>query len=92
MSKRQGQTVLITGASSGIGQATALYLAERGYSVIGTSRSIARLGSLQSEAAKLGISVASVELDINSDEDVDGALPRIMEEHGVIDVLVNNAG
>ena len=92
MSKRQGQTVLITGASSGIGQATALYLAERGYSVIGTSRSIARLESLQGEAAKLGISVASVELDINSDEGVDGALPRLMEEHGVIDVLVNNAG
>ena len=92
MSKRQRQTVLITGASSGIGQATALYLAQRGYSVIGTSRSIARLGSLQSEAVKLGLSVASAELDINSDEGVDGVLPRLIEEHGVIDVLVNNAG
>jgi len=90
--KRQGRTVLITGASSGIGQATALYLAERGYSVIGTSRSIARLESLQIEAVNQGVSVTCVELDINSDEAVDAVLPRLMEEHGVIDILVNNAG
>jgi short-subunit dehydrogenase len=92
MSKRQGRTVLITGASSGIGRATALYLAERGYSVIGTSRSLGRLESLRIEAGNQGTSVTCVELDINSDEAVDAVLPRLIEEHGVIDALVNNAG
>ena len=86
------ETVLVTGASSGIGRATALYLAARGYSVIGTSRSMARLAELQTEASKSGLSFTAVELDINSDEDVDKVLPRLMEEFGAIDVLVNNAG
>jgi short-subunit dehydrogenase len=92
MSKRQGRTVLITGASSGIGRATALFLAAKGYSVIGTSRSLGRLESLQIEAGNQGTSVTCVELDINSDKAVDAVLPRLIEEHGVIDVLVNNAG
>lgn len=88
----QKRTVLITGASSGIGMATALHLAEKGYSVIGTSRSMERLAALQDEVANRGLVVAAVELDINSDSGVDDALPGIVEEHGAIDVLVNNAG
>ena len=86
------RTVLITGASSGIGMATALHLAEKGYSVIGTSRSVERLASLQEEAAGRGLTVAAVELDINSDSGVDKVLPGIVEEHGAVDALVNNAG
>ncbi len=92
MPASQGKTVLITGASSGIGKVTALYLAEKGYSVIGTSRSPERLADLQSEASVRGLSVTAVELDINSDEGVDSVLPALIEEHGIIDALVNNAG
>ncbi len=88
----QGKTVLVTGASSGIGRATALYLAEKGYSVIGTSRSLERLAGLCQEASRKGLAVRAVELDINRDEAVAAVMPGLLEQVGAIDVLVNNAG
>ena len=84
--------VLITGASSGIGLATALYMAERGYRVVGTSRSKDRLAGLEEEASRRGLPVAGVELDINSEAGLTDALAAIAEEHGPVSVLVNNAG
>ena len=92
MPKPAKQTVLITGASSGIGEAAALYLADRGYSVIGTSRCIGRLAKLQNEALNRGHPVTTVELDINSDADVLRVFTRLKESHGAVDILVNNAG
>ena len=87
-----GRNVLITGASSGIGRATALYLAERGYTVIATSRVNSRLDDLRAEATHRGASVISVELDINSEDSVAFTVPELIERHGAIDALVNNAG
>ena len=84
--------VLITGASSGIGKATALYLAERGYNVIATSRDASRLEELHTEAAERGASIVGIELDINSDAAVSRIVPELIAQHGTIDVLVNNAG
>ena len=84
--------VLITGASSGIGKATALFLAERGYTVIATSRVASRLNDLRSEAGQRNTSVIGVELDINSEDSVAFIVPELIERHGAIDVLVNNAG
>ena len=84
--------VLITGASAGIGRATALYLAECGYTVIATSRDSARLSGLHEDAAERGVSVIGVELDINSDDAVSRTVPELIGQHGAIDVLVNNAG
>lgn len=84
--------VLITGASSGIGRATALYLAERGYTVIATSRELSRLDGLHADADSRGVSVIGVELDINSDDAVARIMPELIERHGTIDALVNNAG
>lgn len=84
--------VLITGASSGIGRATALYLAERGYTVIATSRVNSRLDDLRAEATNRGASVISVELDINSEDSVAFTVPELIERYGAIDALVNNAG
>ena len=93
MSSHSGPSrVLITGASSGIGHATALYLAERGYDVTGTSRVIERLAGLEQDAANRGVRVRALELDINSDEDVDAGLKSVIDEEGGVDVLVNNAG
>ena len=92
MSESDEQRVLITGASSGIGLVTALYLAERGYSVIGTSRSLDRLAELEEAASKRGLDVTSLELDVNSDAGVQAVVPGVLEKHGTIDVLVNNAG
>ena len=85
-------TVLITGASSGIGQATALYLAEKGYSVIGTSRSIARLANLETKASERGVPLRAVEMALNSAKGVDHVMRSLIGEFGNIDVLVNNAG
>lgn len=86
------EVALITGASSGIGMATALYMAERGYRVVGTSRSKERLAALEAEAARRGLPVAGVELDINNEAGLAETLAAIAEEHGPVSVLVNNAG
>ena len=92
MPENARKTVLITGASSGIGRASALYLARKGYSVIGAGRSSTRLDSLVRDAGDEGVQLATVELDINRDDEVDREMPRLMERVGGIDVLVNNAG
>ena len=85
------ETVLVTGASSGIGKATALYLAEKGYSVIGTSRSLGRLNSLITEAELLAGTVEGIELDVDHDESIAAALKPVIDSNKRIDVLVNNA-
>ena len=92
MSSVAPKTVLITGASSGIGRAAAVYMAQRGFSVIGTSRSIERLRTLTDEASRSGLPITGVELDPNTDKGVAGVLPALVDERGGIDVLVNNAG
>jgi NAD(P)-dependent dehydrogenase (short-subunit alcohol dehydrogenase family) len=74
---------LITGASSGIGQATALRLAKAGYQVYGTSRRGAQSGSQSFEM---------LALDVTRDESVHAAVAELMRLEGRIDLLVNNAG
>lgn len=76
------QTVLVTGASSGIGAATALALHEAGYRVFAGARRTERLQPL----AKAGISV--VTLDVTNEH----SLQRLVKKIGRIDVLINNAG
>ena len=92
MSSAPPKTVLITGASSGIGRAIAVYMAQRGFSVIAASRSAERLQTLIGEASRSGLPISAVEMDPNSDESVSGVLPALIEDRGGIDVLVNNAG
>jgi NAD(P)-dependent dehydrogenase (short-subunit alcohol dehydrogenase family) len=74
---------LVTGASSGIGQATAELLARAGYKVYGTSR---RGGDAR------GRSFAMLSLDVTNDESVDATVRDVMQSEGRIDLLVNNAG
>lgn len=85
------RSVLITGASTGIGRAAALYLAERGYRVAATSRSLERLDGLRREAERFG-GIHCVELDVDSDHSVSEAASSVVDSYGHIDVLVNNAG
>jgi NAD(P)-dependent dehydrogenase (short-subunit alcohol dehydrogenase family) len=81
--KIEGSVALVTGASSGIGQATALRLATAGYKVYGTSRRGAQAGQRSFEM---------LSLDVTSDESVDAAIKAVMRSEGRIDLLVNNAG
>ena len=83
---------VVTGANSGIGRATALHLAEHGYAVYGTVRSLDRAGKLLAEAEKRGVNVELAELDIADDASVAAGFADIASRAGRIDVLINNAG
>lgn len=78
-----GKVALVTGASSGIGEATAARLAEAGYEVYGTSRRGALAGERTFEM---------LPLDVTRDESVGAAVNEVLRRAGRIDVLVNNAG
>jgi short-subunit dehydrogenase len=81
--KSRKLVALVTGASSGIGKATAERLAAAGYKVYGTSRRGASLGQLPFEM---------LALDVTSDASVDTAVTTLLGAEGRIDLLVNNAG
>lgn len=84
---------VVTGANSGIGRATALYLAGRGYRVYGTVRSVSKAGKLQAAADAGGLTIHLVELDVADDASVTAGFAQILAEtDGRVDVLVNNAG
>ena len=74
---------LVTGASSGIGEAAAKRLADAGYKVYGTSRRGSQPGQLNFQM---------LPLDVTRDESVDAAVAELMRLEGRIDLLVNNAG
>jgi NAD(P)-dependent dehydrogenase (short-subunit alcohol dehydrogenase family) len=82
----EGRVALITGASSGIGEATALELAARGFTVYGVARRIDRMAGLTEH----GVHV--FEMDVTDDASMTSGVERILREEGRIDVLVNNAG
>jgi NAD(P)-dependent dehydrogenase (short-subunit alcohol dehydrogenase family) len=81
--KIEGSIALVTGASSGIGEATAERLALAGYKVYGTSRRRAPAGQRSFEM---------LPLDVTSDESVEAAVREVVRLDGRIDLLVNNAG
>jgi NAD(P)-dependent dehydrogenase (short-subunit alcohol dehydrogenase family) len=81
--KLKKSIALVTGASSGIGEATAERLATAGYKVYGTSRRGAQTGER---------SFGMLPLDVTSDESVEAAVNELMRLEGRIDLLVNNAG
>jgi NAD(P)-dependent dehydrogenase (short-subunit alcohol dehydrogenase family) len=86
------KTVLITGASSGFGKATTLYLARQGHYVIATSRSRVRLDELAALARHKGLTITTRAIDISDPASVAENVPAILSEVGDLDVLVNNAG
>lgn len=86
------QTVLITGANSGIGRATAVRLAASGYRVHAAMRDTAKAEKLLGLAAQAGCEVHPIELDVCDDTSVQRATAQVLAEAGQIDVLINNAG
>lgn len=85
-------TILVTGASTGIGQATALHLASKGHQVFAGVRSPDTANELKEKIAADQLPVELIQLDITNDESVDAAVAAIMAKCGRIDALVNNAG
>jgi NADP-dependent 3-hydroxy acid dehydrogenase YdfG len=84
--------VFVTGATSGIGKATAIKFAENGYSVIINGRRAERLKELEGELTELGCRVLSLPFDVREREAVKKAIESIPDEWRAIDVLINNAG
>ncbi len=83
---------LITGASRGIGRATALALAHAGYDVVAAARSMENAGEALDELRAANPAASAVNMDLASADSIKEAIGRIVKEKGRIDVLVNNAG
>lgn len=80
------KTVLITGASAGIGRATAIYLAQNGYNVYGAARRTTKMEELKSFGIK------PISLDLTKEESIISCIDTINKEAGSINILINNAG
>lgn len=80
------KTVLVTGASAGIGKATAILLAQNGYNVYGAARRTEKMHDLKNYGIK------PISLDVTKEDGVTACVEQIFKEAGSIDILVNNAG
>jgi NAD(P)-dependent dehydrogenase (short-subunit alcohol dehydrogenase family) len=86
------RVVLITGASSGIGRATALRLAGAGATVALVARGEERLAETQAEIAQGGAVATVHPADLTDEADIDRMADAVLGQHGRVDILVNNAG
>jgi len=86
------RVVVVTGSARGIGKATVLALAARGDTVVATVRNPATSGELRSAVDEAGGDVEIVGLDVADGAAVDQVMGSVLERHGRVDVLVNNAG
>ncbi|HEY8676358.1 MAG TPA: SDR family NAD(P)-dependent oxidoreductase [Candidatus Dormibacteraeota bacterium] len=87
-----GTVVLITGASSGIGEASAIALAREGARLAIAARRRDRLEALSARISQNGGTALVLETDITDDDQAREAVERTLAEHGRLDVLINNAG
>jgi len=87
-----GKVIVITGASSGMGAASARYLADKGASVVLGARRSERIEALAAEIVDGGGKAVAVETDVTSRDDVANLVDTAVATFGRIDVLINNAG
>jgi short-subunit dehydrogenase len=88
----EGKVAVVTGASSGIGEAAACALAERGAAIVLAARAEDKLRFLEREISAAGGRVLAVRTDVAHADSVEAMLERTIEEFGSLDILVNNAG
>ncbi|PCD00193.1 SDR family oxidoreductase [Halopseudomonas pelagia] len=88
----QGKVILITGASSGIGEATARQLAQQGAKVVLGARRTDRLEHLVAEIRDAGEIAMARQLDVTQREEVQAFVDAALNDFGRIDVIINNAG
>ncbi|GLW16290.1 oxidoreductase [Streptomyces sp. NBRC 13847] len=92
MAGTEGKVVAITGASSGIGEATALLLAERGARLVLGARRTERLAQLVARIERAGGSAVQIRTDVTRPEDLHALVALATERFGRLDALVGNAG
>jgi len=83
---------LITGTSTGLGIAIAVQAAQAGHTVYATMRNTAKRDLLDAAAAEAGVAIEVLQLDVQDAASVGRAVQTVIERHGRIDVLINNAG
>jgi NAD(P)-dependent dehydrogenase (short-subunit alcohol dehydrogenase family) len=88
----RGKIVLITGASSGIGKATAVKVADAGATVLLVARSVEKLEETKAEIEDAGGTAHIHRCDMSDIEDVERMADEVLAYHGHVDILVNNAG
>src|SRR5262245_29660047 len=87
-----GQVVVITGASSGIGRATAHTFAQAGTAVVLVARRIEALAAVEAELACYRVTTLAIPADVTRNEALEHVVKTTLQTFGRIDVLVNNAG
>jgi short-subunit dehydrogenase len=85
-------SAIITGGSQGIGKATAILFARKGYDLVITARKPEVLEAAAAEVRAIGTKVLALPCDVSQEEDVNTLISKALEYFGSIDVLINNAG
>jgi NAD(P)-dependent dehydrogenase (short-subunit alcohol dehydrogenase family) len=88
----RGKVILVTGASSGIGRASALAVARRGAEVLVVARRADELEQVRAEILASGGKAAAYPCDLTDGDAIDALVKDVLAEHGAVDMLVNNAG
>ncbi len=88
----EGKVVVITGASSGLGEATARHLSAQGANVVLGARRVDRIQSLAGELTAAGGKAIAVAMDVTHVEQVKGLVEAAVKAYGRVDVMINNAG
>jgi short-subunit dehydrogenase len=87
-----GKVVLITGASSGIGKATALKIGDAGGTLLLVARTKEKLDELAGEIEEVGGVAYSHPCNLTDMDDIDRMADEVLAQHGAVDILINNAG
>lgn len=87
-----GKTAIVTGASSGIGESTALALAKRGVNLTLAARREERLREVAEAAELFGVKALAIKTDVGSESDILNMVSKTIESFGGVDILINNAG
>ncbi len=88
----RAKSILVTGCSIGFGMEIALTLAEYGFQVYATMRDMSRRSDLDAEAAKRGVALRVLRLDVTDQATIDDCVRTIVDETGGLFGVVNNAG
>ncbi|HEX9304233.1 MAG TPA: 3-oxoacyl-[acyl-carrier-protein] reductase [Thermoanaerobaculia bacterium] len=92
MNRFDGRVALVTGASRGIGEAIARRLAAEGATLLAAARSTQALAQVVADIASAGGRARALALDVSDASSIESVMKSALEEHGQVDVLVNNAG